>query len=277
MGWRSLPGLLLLAALTNCPGKAPRGLRFDSGSDLQRLRPKDGPPAESDSATAVDLSKPSDGSVPRVDQRVPTDAKPPDAGQPPKLDGASPSADSTVVDSAAKLDSTPIDSAPPVDSSVDSAAGSNPCRPTTATLVSQPLADLAFCRKLIGAVNQCGAATLCNDGWRLCPASVYQTHYRATPAPLADAWIAGCVAESSAGFLPLDRVCIGCSSGQGAQQDFGWRCSDLTPAYSSKEVAVGLTSSTTCHRVGIAVTATIGHWRTLGAWIPVSAAVCCRK
>jgi hypothetical protein len=163
-----------------------------------------------------------------------------------------------------------------------SGCDASPC--ATAALPLDDLAqDMVICQDTGGGpgASQCAAeARYCNvaAGWRLCSATEFKRHDGLTKTISVQAWIGGCVLDSSGGpTAPTDTPCSCTNRSSPLDTTLSFDCTNLKGVPAKFIAPQGVTTSETCAVLGSVTSQDQGFWGVAPATSEaITAAACCR-
>lgn len=161
------------------------------------------------------------------------------------------------------------------DAGVDMAAG--PCAVGYAAHEEVAGAVVA-CEGATDALNQCDAADACGNGWHLCTAAEYRTHFEASePSAVADAtyWLASCVRDGADPTAPSDTVCSDCTGTQtGGDADVSFSCVNAL-TIETDQLHVGVRAGSACTFAGLDEAGNDAFWNAQPSSVLQAGAFCC--
>lgn len=209
---------------------------------------------------------------------VPTVDGPRDAGvDAPTADGSrDTSVDAVTVDATPTLEASADG---PRDVGVDSVAlPSMACAPSmTPTLVYG--ARMVVCGSTKSNFNQCDANARCNlaAGWSLCTATQFLAWGGKLKPALNEAWLRSCMREGTNITHPTDAACSSCVNNlKGLTRPLGYFCGTGKIMLSSEILNLGITTSSTCRRLGANAPVLEAYWVPIWPGSLRGAAVCCK-
>jgi hypothetical protein len=161
------------------------------------------------------------------------------------------------------------------DAAADVAAG--PCA-AGYTAHEEVEGAVVACEGEADALNQCDAEDACGDGWHLCTATEYRTHFQASePTSVADAtyWLASCVRDGADPTAPSDMVCSDCTGTQtGADAEVSFSCVNAL-TIETDQLYVGLRAGSACTFAGVDEAGNDAFWNAQPSNALQAGAFCC--
>jgi hypothetical protein len=154
-----------------------------------------------------------------------------------------------------------------------------PCRGQDGLVVTSFSEQMVVCRSVPERwVDQCGAATLCGPGWRLCNPAEYQARFGSSAGPpgTETTWIGACIRSGGAPHAPSSGPCAQCPTQTSSSPMIGWTCWKPGGGMVAR-LYVGVGSHSECYRVGVNAASTAAYWSPLSPDYKLRQAFCCKS
>jgi len=136
-----------------------------------------------------------------------------------------------------------------------------------------PVKNMVVCQASAGKTT-CAAAPLCGTGWHLCKASEYLARGGVTVQPTVVSWLASCIRDGSAPFVPSEQPCSTCNfNSTYVSVPVSWDCGG-SPLTSHGYLHFPVKTWTACRRLG-SKTAPAALWTFDLNTSKLNGAACC--